>query len=404
MSAPDPTSLDPKSFDPTSSGGVSHSRGLGSVVLAGGGTGGHIEPALALAQCLRRHDSGIRVTCLGTPKGLESQLIPRRGWDLRLVPAYPLPRRPGVDLLRTPGRIATSVRAVREVLDDVAADVVVGFGGYVAVPAYLAAWRSRTPMVVHEVNNPAGIANRLGARLTSYIALGGAHVGLRRGEVVGVPLRPEISGLNRQQDRAQARRQFGLDPDRPTLLVFGGSQGARSLNNAVAAAVPEFGAAGVQVLHVIGARNNPEQLPGRALKDQAPKGQGAPYVTLNYIEAMDVAYNAADLALCRSGALTCAELAAVGLPAVYVPLPWGNGEQRRNALPVVDAGGGLLTDDAVLSPQWLIEHVIPLLVDSVALARMSGAAANHGRRDGDEALRAMVYRAFTSKERTPHAR
>lgn len=360
-----------------------------SVVLAGGGTGGHIEPALALAQCLRRHDPDVRITCLGTPKGLESELIPRRGWDLRLVPAYPLPRRPGVDLLRTPGRIAASVRAVREVLDDVAAEVVVGFGGYVAVPAYLAGWRSHTPMVVHEVNNPAGIANRLGARLTRHVALGGEHVKLRGGQVVGVPLRSEISGLDRQRHRAQARARFGLDAARPTLLVFGGSQGARSLNQAVAGAAAAFGAAGVQVLHVIGARNSLEQLPG----GHGGKGQGAPYVTLDYVAAMDAAYAAADLALCRAGALSCAELAAVGLPAVYVPLPWGNGEQRRNALPVVGAGGGLLVEDTTLTIEWLIEYVIPLLGDSTALATMSEAAASYGRRDGDEALRAMVYQA-----------
>ncbi len=369
---------------PGSLTGGGHLRYSRSVVLAGGGTGGHIEPALALAQCLRRHDPDTRITCLGTPKGLESELIPRRGWDLRLIPAYPLPRRPGTDLLRTPGRIAASVRAVRDVLDDVAADVVVGFGGYVAVPAYLAAWRSRIPMVVHEVNNPAGIANRLGARLTRHVALGGEHVTLRHGEVVGVPLRPEISGLNRQQRRCDARKQFGLDPQRPTLLVFGGSQGALSINRAVAATAAVFGAAGVQVLHVIGARNSLERL---------STGRGAPYVTLGYVEAMDAAYAAADLALCRSGALTCAELAAVGLPAVYVPLPWGNGEQRRNALPVVHAGGGLLVEDAALSPEWLTEHVIPLLADQAALARMSDAAAGYGRRDGDEALCAMVYRA-----------
>ncbi|MGH3546331.1 MAG: undecaprenyldiphospho-muramoylpentapeptide beta-N-acetylglucosaminyltransferase [Mycobacteriales bacterium] len=370
---------------PATSAPVSPSAArLRSVVLAGGGTGGHIEPALALAQCLRRHDPSVRITCLGTPKGLESQLVPRRGWDLRLVPAYPLPRRPGLDLLRTPGRISASVRAVRAVLDEVAADVVVGFGGYVAVPAYLAAWRHGTPMVVHEVNNPAGIANKLGARLTRHVALGGQHVTLRHGEVVGVPLRPEISGLDRQRRCGDARQQFGLDAARPTLLVFGGSQGARSLNHAVADTAAAFGAAGVQVLHVIGARNGLET---------PPIAEGVPYVTVDYIQDMDAAYAAADLALCRSGALTCAELAAVGLPAVYVPLPWGNGEQRRNALPVVNAGGGLLVTDAALSRQWLIEHVIPLLADSAALVRMSDAAAGYGRRNGDEALCAMVYRA-----------
>ena len=358
---------------------------LRSVVLAGGGTGGHIEPALALADCLRRHDPEIRVTCLGTEKGLEADIIPARGWDLRLIPAYPLPRKPNVDLVRTPGRVGRSVAAARQVLDEVAADVVVGFGGYVALPAYLAAWRHHTPMVVHEVNNPAGIANKVGARLTDFVGLGAEHVALKHGRVVGVPPRRTISTLDRTAERAKARAHFGLDPDRPTLMISGGSQGARSLNDAVAGAATALGAAGIQVLHVIGARR--DQL------DEVPSGTGAPYVTLPYLDRMDLGYAASDLILCRGGAMTCAEVAAVGLPAVYVPLPWGNGEQRRNALPVTDAGGGMIVEDAELSASWLEGNVIGLLTDPNRLQAMSNAAASYGRRDGDEQLLALVREA-----------
>jgi UDP-N-acetylglucosamine--N-acetylmuramyl-(pentapeptide) pyrophosphoryl-undecaprenol N-acetylglucosamine transferase len=357
---------------------------LRSVVLAGGGTGGHIEPALALAPCL------------GTPKGLEAELIPARGWDLELIPAYPLPRRPGGDLLRTPGRIWRSVAAVRQVLEQVEADALVGFGGYVALPGYLGAWRAKLPLVVHEVNNPAGLANRLGARVASAVGLGSPGVELRGGRVVGVPLRPAISGLDRAARRHEARAHFGLEPERPTLLIFGGSQGARSLNLAAAGASRVFRAAGTQVLHVIGARNSseglvfPESVPGEP-----------PYVTVPFEERMELAYAAADVALCRAGALTCAELAAVGLPAIYVPLPWGNGEQRRNALPVVEAGGGLLIEDEELTPETLAENVLLLLAESPdALARsqaMSLAAASFGRRDGDEALRGLLLEAVASR-------
>lgn len=356
---------------------------LRSVVLAGGGTGGHIEPALALADCLRRHESAVAITCLGTPKGLEAEMIPARGWDLELIPAYPLPRKPNLDLLRTPSRIARSVAAARRVLDAVDAQVVVGFGGYVALPAYLAARRKGIPLVVHEVNNPAGLANRVGARMTPFVALGGEQVQLRGGEVVGVPLRRAISTLDRNGHRVEARKHFGLREDLPTLLVFGGSQGARSVNVAVADAVPRLTGAGIQVLHVIGARNS---------LDDIPTGVGAPYVTVPFIESMDLAYAAADLALCRGGALTCAELTAVGLPAVYVPLPWGNGEQRRNAAPIVDAGGGLLADDADMTADWVVSTVTGL-VESQRLAQMGEAAAAFGRRDGDERLRSMVLRA-----------
>jgi UDP-N-acetylglucosamine--N-acetylmuramyl-(pentapeptide) pyrophosphoryl-undecaprenol N-acetylglucosamine transferase len=366
-----------------------HAAPLRSVVLAGGGTGGHIYPLLAFADCLRGHDPGLRITCLGTPKGLESELIPPRGYDLRHVPAHQLPRSVNLDLVRTPDRMWRAARAARAVLDDVDAEVVVGFGGYVSVPAYLAAWRRHTPIVIHEVNVPPGVANRLGMRFTDHIAVGFPHQvrqvpALAGARVVGVPLRPAIARLDREALRARARAHFGLDPDRPTLFVFGASQGARSINLAMAAAAPALTAAGVQVLHLMGARNEPVQIPA---------GLPAPYVTLRFLAEMELGYAAGDLALCRGGAITCAETAAVGMPAVYVPLPYGNGEQRRNALPVVEAGGGLLVDDADLTPEWIEKTVVPLITDPARLTGMGRAAAAYGRRDGDEALRAFVYEA-----------
>src|SRR4029434_10990175 len=158
----------------------------------------------------------------------------------------------------------------------------------------------------------------------------------------GVPLRRSISGLDRAATRAAARARFGLDRDRPTLFVFGASQGARSINQAVSGAAKALTGAGVQVLHITGARNESVDV---------PPGLPAPYVTLTYLAEMELGHAAADLVLGRGGAMTLAEVTTVGLPAVYVPLPYGNGEQRRNALPVVQGGGGLLVDDAELSPE-----------------------------------------------------
>ena len=364
---------------------------LHSVVLAGGGTGGHIYPLLAFADCLRRHDPEVRITCVGTPRGLESEIIPPRGYDLRHVPAYQLPRSVNLDLVRTPDRMWRAARATRAVLDEVSADVVVGFGGYVAVPAYLAAWRRHTPIVLHEVNVPPGVANRLGMRFTKNVAVGFPHQmaqvpALRTARVTGVPLRRSISTLDRAARRAQARAHFGLDPSLPTLFVFGASQGARSINRAMAGAAKAVTSAGVQVLHIIGARNDdveiPPDLPVR-------------YATVKFLAEMELGYAAADLALCRGGALTCAETAAIGMPAVYVPLPWGNGEQRRNALPIVEAGGGLIAEDDQLTPDWIERTVVPLVRDADRLAAMSAAAAGYGRRDGDEALRDFVLEVLS---------
>ncbi len=370
-------------------------NGLSSVVLAGGGTAGHIEPMLALADALRRRNENLRITCLGTARGMETRLVPARGYDLRLIPPVPLPRRPTVDLLRVPGRLRRAVADTRALLDELSADVVVGFGGYVALPAYLAARRAGTgragiPIVVHEQNALPGLANRIGARLAARVGVTAPGTPLHRGEHVGMPLRRAIAALDRAALRAAARAEFGLDADRPTLLVFGGSQGAQTLNRAVVAAADALTAAGIQVLHARGPKNIDVTVAARP-------GGTAPYVLVDYLDRMDLAYSAADLALCRSGAVTVAELSAVGLPAAFVPLPIGNGEQRRNALPVVEAGGGMLVEDAELDERWITGHLVPLLTDPAALAGYARHAAAAGVPDADERLADMVVEAAAQR-------
>ncbi len=358
------------------------------VVLAGGGTAGHIEPALALADALRRRDPRVGITALGTTKGLETRLVPERGYDLELIPAVPLPRKPTSELFTVPSRLAGTVRRAAEVLDRVGADVVVGFGGYVALPAYFAARRRAVPIVLHEANVRPGLANRVGARMTDRIATGSPDTRIGGGKYIGMPLRRAISTLDRPALRAEACATFGLAVDRPTLLVYGGSQGARRLNEAVFAAASAFASAGIQILHAV----------GRANYDEAalPKVEGAAYAAVPYLDRMDLAYAAADLVLCRGGAMTCAEVAAVGLPAAYVPLPIGNGEQRLNAQPAVRAGGGLMIDDDDLTADWLIRELVPLAGDRQRLEQMGSAAADLGRRDADEALADLVFEAAGS--------
>jgi UDP-N-acetylglucosamine--N-acetylmuramyl-(pentapeptide) pyrophosphoryl-undecaprenol N-acetylglucosamine transferase len=359
-----------------------------SVVLAGGGTAGHVEPALALADALRRRFPDTRITALGTAAGLEARLVPARGYELATIPRVPLPRRPTPEVLSVPVRLAGAVRASRAVLDRVDADVVVGFGGYVALPAYLAARRRRTPIVIHEANARAGLANRVGARLTPHVAAATEGTRLRNARVLGIPLRRGIAELDRSARRPEARSLFGLHADGPVLLVTGGSQGARSLNTAVSLAAEALAAAGVQVLHATGAKNL-----DAVLSALPPPTEGVPYVALPYLERMDLALAAADLAVCRAGAMTVAEMSAVGLPAVYVPLPFGNGEQRLNAAPVVAAGGGLEVPDSALSREWVVETLVPLLTDPARLTAMSAAAAAHGERDADLALLDLVLEA-----------
>ena len=361
------------------------------VVLAGGGTAGHIEPALALADALRRNDPTIGITALGTESGLETRLVPERGYELALIPKVALPRKATPELITLPGRLRGTVKAVQEVLDRTKADAVVGFGGYVAMSAYLAAKRSGVPIVVHEANARPGVANKIGARYSDFVAVSTPDSKLRDARYVGIPLRRTIATLDRIAARPEARAYFGLDQRLPTLLVSGGSQGARRLNETVQTIAPRLQQYGVQILHAVGPKN---ELPAI---DDIPGMP--PYRVVPYLDRMDLAYAAADMMLCRAGAMTVAELSAVGLPGAYVPLPIGNGEQRLNAQPVVRAGGGLLVDDAELTPDWVLGHLLPVLTDPQRLWDMSRAAAEFGRRDADELLVAMVYEAIAAHRR-----
>lgn len=372
--------------DEGAEGRVGNREGVRSVLLAGGGTAGHVNPLLAVAEELRRRDPQIRLTVLGTESGLESRLVPERGLPLAFVPRVPLPRRPTAEWAMLPARLRDAVRTAGEVIDETGAQVVIGFGGYVSTPAYLAARARHVPVVVHEQNARAGLANRLGARWAADVAVTFPGTALPNAQVTGLPLRPEIAALvaDRARDAAATRvaaaGRLGLDPERTTLVVTGGSLGALSLNRAMVRVAAELLAAGVQVLHLAGAGKGDE-----VREAVAPLPGGERYHVREYLSEMQHALAVADVVVGRAGAGTVSELAALGLPAVYVPLPVGNGEQRLNAAPVVAAGGGLLVADADLTPEWLTEHLFPMLIGDDAAGsreRMGEAAAAVGVRDG----------------------
>jgi UDP-N-acetylglucosamine--N-acetylmuramyl-(pentapeptide) pyrophosphoryl-undecaprenol N-acetylglucosamine transferase len=339
------------------------------VLLAGGGTAGHTSPLLATADALRRLDPDVEITCLGTARGLETRVVPEAGYPLELIPPVPLPRKPNLDLLKVPARLRGAVRDTARVLDRTRADVVVGFGGYVSMPAYLAARRRKVPIVLHEQNAVPGLANKAGARIARRVAVSFPDTPLPKAEYVGLPLRTMVARLDREAMRAEARRFFDLDPDRPTLLVTGGSQGARRLNQAVSGASAALAGAGVQVLHVVGPQGEATPEPG-----------DVPYVVVSFVDRMDLAYAAADLVLSRGGANSVIEAAAVGL----------HGEQVRNARPVVDAGGALLVKDEELTSAWVAGHVPGLATDPLRLAAMGAAASGLVPRDADDRLARIV--------------
>jgi len=365
------------------------------VLLAGGGTAGHVNPLLATADELlqRGHD----VAALGTERGLEAHLVPAAGIDLHFVPRVPLPRRPSLDLLRLPVRLGAAIAAAGRAIDAIDADVVVGFGGYVSTPAYLAARRRKVPVVVHEGNARPGLANRLGSRWAAAVALTFEGTPLKGGVVTGLPMRPAIIDLAHllrdpvtgDPMRARARAAWGWAPDAPTLLITGGSTGAASLNAAAADVVERLVQHGIHVLH----------LTGTGKSDGAERARGnlsahhrEMYVIREYVEDMETAFAAADAVVCRAGANTVCEISALGLPAVYVPLPHGNGEQALNAKGAVDAGAATIVHDSELTAAALELVAEPLVLDRKARDAARTAAASIGVADGAVRLAEIIER------------
>lgn len=356
-----------------------------SVVLAGGGTAGHISPLLATAEKLAIAHPDVRITVLGSHGGLEERIVPEAGYDLRLIPKAAFPRRPDLDAARFPARLRSAVRTTRALLAEVRADVVVGFGGYVSPPAFLAARRAHVPIVVHEGNAMPGMATRLGARLTDHVATTFTATDLPHATRTGMPLRQQITTMDRSALRPEALAQYGLAADRPTVMVTGGSLGAGSINQAFEGSVAALRAAGVQVLHITGRGKEFEPPP-------ASEGEAA-YVVVPYVDRMELAYAVADLVVTRAGGNMVCEVASIALPAVFVPLPHGNGEQRLNATDAVEAGAAIVVPDAEFTPAWIAAHVPDMVNDHGRLEEMSAAAAGQGHQHAAARLVTMIEQA-----------
>ncbi|MFT4219359.1 MAG: UDP-N-acetylglucosamine--N-acetylmuramyl-(pentapeptide) pyrophosphoryl-undecaprenol N-acetylglucosamine transferase [Microbacterium sp.] len=351
-------------------------------LLAGGGTAGHVNPLLAVADALRARKPGADVLVLGTREGLEARLVPERGYELLFVDRLPFPRRPNRDAVAFPARFRRAVGQARDHIAARGVDVVVGFGGYASAPAYVAARREHVPVVIHEANALPGLANRLGARAAAAVGVAFAGTPLRGARTVGMPMRRELVELDRDSLRVEAAARYGLDPSTPTLLVFGGSLGAQRLNDAFAGSHRDILAAGWQLLHLTGER-----------RDGVEAGEPG-YAAPRYEERMEFAYAMADAVVSRAGAATVSEIEALGIPAVFVPYAVGNGEQALNARAAVDAGAAVLIADAELTPDRVRAEVVPLLQDAQRLEGMRRAAAGVGTRDGAANLIALVDRAL----------
>jgi UDP-N-acetylglucosamine--N-acetylmuramyl-(pentapeptide) pyrophosphoryl-undecaprenol N-acetylglucosamine transferase len=353
-------------------------------LLAGGGTGGHVNPLLALAERIRETEPAANIFALGTAEGLESKLVPERGFELLTIARLPFPRKPSLYAVRFPRLFFAAVRQIQKMISDNQIDVVVGFGGYASAPAYVAARRSRIPYVIHEANALPGLANKFGAQKAAAVGVAFASTKLNKAQLVGMPLRAEIEAAISSSSQRESRLALGLQPDVATLLVTGGSLGARSINQAIVGAASYLDAAGVQVLHIVGGNSDLPEVNTKSL------------VRMKYCDRMDLAIASADLSICRAGASTVCEFGSFGLPSIFVPYPIGNGEQRFNAADLVSAGGGVLVEDSLFTSDYIRDQVIPLISNSKKLKLMKLAAKQSSIADGTDRLYKLVRSVLPS--------
>jgi UDP-N-acetylglucosamine--N-acetylmuramyl-(pentapeptide) pyrophosphoryl-undecaprenol N-acetylglucosamine transferase len=367
------------------------------VLIAAGGTGGHVFPGLALARTLKELLPGAEVRFAGTSRGIENQAVPAAGFPLDLLPVLPLSRRLSMEAVLSPFAAVGGTAAALRLLRRERIEVVAGMGGYVTLPVAAAARLAGIPVVLHEQNAIPGVANRLAARFARTVAVGveAAAGAFPQGRTVvtGNPVRPELARLDRARLRELGQKELGLDPDRATLLVFGGSQGARHINQALVAATPHWPRPErVQILHACGRREEAQVREAWTAAD--PQGRGLKVRVEPFVERMDLAYAACDLALTRAGALTVAELTAAGVPAIMVPLPHATADhQAGNARAVAAGGGALVLRDEDLSGERLAATAAPLLEDPERLAKMSAAMASMAFPTAAQELAALVLEA-----------
>jgi UDP-N-acetylglucosamine--N-acetylmuramyl-(pentapeptide) pyrophosphoryl-undecaprenol N-acetylglucosamine transferase len=347
-------------------------------ILAGGGTGGHVIPAIAIAQQLQK-DYSAEVLFIGTARGIENRLVPAAGFSLKLVQVGALNRVSFKTRLKTIFDLPRAVWDSRRILSEFRPDVVIGVGGYASGPAMLAAILHRVPTLVFEPNFVPGFANRLVAPLVSGAAVHFAETGryFRHCEVTGVPVREAFFQIA-THDNASPKN----------LLVFGGSQGAHAINRVVMDSVADLclRVPGIQIVHQTGERDyNDAQAAYANLGDSVE--------AFRFIDDMPGLFKRADLLICRSGASTVAEVTAAGKPAIFVPFPRAaDDHQKRNAEALERAGAAVMLEESKLNRESLVEVVGRLFSDPAQLERMGDAARKLAHPNAARDIAAMAAR------------
>lgn len=360
------------------------------VLLAGGGTGGHIYPALAIAERLKNLHPDCEILYVGTKKGLENRIVPQRGIPFRTIAVEGLPRKISPALLKAVGKAAGGCMDAKRIVKQFKPDLVIGTGGYVCGPVVLAARMAGIPAMIHEQNAFPGVTNKLLARVVNTIMVNFQasekyFVHKERIRVTGLPVRQEVLNTTRQEGIAY----FGFSEEKTTLLVSGGSRGARSLNRAMAAAYPELvKQENLQILHLTGAVDYEDTL--QAIEKEGVNLKDYPQIQVKpYLDEMQYGLAAADFCVGRAGATFLAEITACGLPGILIPYPYAaENHQEFNARALVDQNAAKMILDKDLTGKNLCQNILDLYEHPEKREAMAAGARKAGKRDAlDEIVR-----------------
>lgn len=353
------------------------------VLLAGGGTGGHIYPALSIAEAIKNRDSTAEFRFVGTGHGLEATLIPHAGYELDLINLYGFQRRLSARNIKNVFLLGASLLDVRRILKKFRPDIVIGTGGYVCGPVLLMAAQAGIPTMIQEQNAFPGVTNRILSRFVDVVALGYEEAAAKfagckaRLVTTGNPARRDLTTGSREA----ALHRFGFRPDIPTVLITGGSQGARSINQASLSLHRHYaGRRDIQLLHLTGQTDYDDVVRVLANEKLPVDDPAQGRIVLPYLHEMPAALSMADVVISRAGAIGLAELTLLGIPSILVPYPYASeNHQEVNARALERRGAAMVVRDAELTGELLVEKLAALLEDRVHLRQMAVAAAEMGR-------------------------
>ena len=353
------------------------------VIIAAAGTGGHINPGIAIAQEIKKHNPDAEITFIGTPRGLENDLVPRAGFKLKTIEAYGIKRKISISNFKNVCKTLKSYSIAKNIIREIKPDIVIGTGGYICGPVFSGAFKYEIPTILHESNAFPGVAVKVLSKKTNTVLVGFEDAVKRLPKaknvvVTGTPTKVEKINLTNEQ-KERLKEQLNIKNNLPVVVIFGGSQGAESINNCIIEIINQNLNNSYQIVWAVGKKNYED------VKNKIKNDYNASIEP--YIYNMEEVLNFADLVVSRSGAMTITEVAKTNKPAIFIPYPYATeNHQEYNAKVLANAGAAKIILDKNLKPNELNSAINDIIMDKTKLEQMSQNAAKISIKDVDERI------------------